>query len=353
MHPKTSLHHSRKPAFLTLFVFTAFLAGVCASPPLAAPGKSRFVQHLESGKKQTLVAYGTSLTAVGAWVDQLRAVAVQQFPGLPTIVNGAQGGANSDWGRKNLDEKVLAHKPDTVLIEFSVNDAVSKQKKPTAHARENLENMIDRILKANPDTEVILMVMNPAMGHTATARPNLTAFNQMYRDVAKERGLQLIDHFPEWEKLLKENPALFLECMPDAIHPMRHGSLQVSAPLVIRSLGFAPGMPDSSSEAPMERYLFMALMDKSKDGKVTNEEFLTHWTSQFEQTDTDANGTLSTDELHSAELLALFDANNDSQVTLGEYLPKFQPVFDRHADATSRTITIKPKPANPPTPDPA
>jgi len=42
--------------------------------------------------------------------------------------------------------------------------------------------------------------------------------------------------------------------------------------------------------------------------------------------------------LHSAELLAFFDTDNDSRVEIDEYLPKFQPLFERHADAVTRTI---------------
>ena len=77
-----------------LLAFAAFSASAFALPAEPLP-KSRFVQNLEAGRKQTLVAYGTSLSAIGAWVDQLRAVADQQFPGLSTVINGAQGGAAS------------------------------------------------------------------------------------------------------------------------------------------------------------------------------------------------------------------------------------------------------------------
>jgi len=128
---------------------------------LNAFGGSRLVSNLESGKKQTVVTFGTSLTAVGAWVDQLRAVLEQQYPGQITLINGAQGGANSDWGRGALDEKVLTHKPDTVFIEFSVNDAFALHQTSVAHARGNLVNMIERILAANPETEIILITTIP------------------------------------------------------------------------------------------------------------------------------------------------------------------------------------------------
>ena len=137
--------------------------------------RSRLVSNLEAGKKQTVVTYGTSLTKVGAWVDQLRAVLEQHYPGQVTLINGAQGGANSDWGRKSLDEKVTKHRPDTVFIEFAVNDAVASRRTSVQHARGNLESMIDRILKANPECEIILMVMNRPVAHTKQQRPNLAA----------------------------------------------------------------------------------------------------------------------------------------------------------------------------------
>ena len=330
---------SRQPAVQCVLVSTALLAVLGGFPPRAASATSRLVRNLEAGENQTLVAYGTSLTAVGAWVDQLRVVLDRQFPNQVTVVNAAQGGATSDWGLRNLDDKVLAHEPDTVLIEFSVNDAVTSPQTPVTHARENLETMIDRIAESNPDTEIILMVMNRPVGHTATARPNLASFNQMVRDVARARGLRLIDHFPAWEKLLAENPGQFLACVPDSIHPMRSGSLLVSTPLILRELGLPPAAADASRDEPLERYLFRSLMDADKDGKVTRGEFRNHWRRQFDKTDTDADGSLTEAELHSADLLAFFDADDDSRVEIDEYLPRFQPLFEQYADAAEQTIT--------------
>lgn len=71
-----------------------------------------------------------------------------------------------------------------------------------AQARTNLIMMIDGIRAQNPRAEIILQTMNPAWNspvganESATLRPNLPAYYQMYRDVAAERGLFLIDHFP-------------------------------------------------------------------------------------------------------------------------------------------------------------
>jgi len=309
---------------LLAVLFLGFSTGLRAAEP--AP-KSRFVENLEAGRKQTLVAYGTSLTAIGAWVDQLRAVLDQQFPGLATVVNGAQGGASSVWGREKLDEKVLAQKPDTVLIEFSVNDAVQKLNISPALARENLENLIDRILQANPDCEVILQVMNPPVGHTKTARPNLAVYDQIYRDVAKERGLRLIDHGPAWIELMKKDPARFMICNPDTIHPVRNGALEVSTPVVLAGLGLAPGNPAASSQDPCWRYM-RVLMDADKNGTVTRAEFDTFWAGHFTKSDTNGDGNLDAGEFHYEDLVRGLDTNHDGKLDRDEFVAPINPLFE-------------------------
>ncbi len=288
--------------------------------------KSRFVQNLKAGRKQTLVAYGTSLSAIGAWVDQLRVVADQQFPGLSTVINGAQGGANSDWGREKLEEKVLSQKPDTVLLEFSVNDAVGGDK-AVAHTRANLEHLIDRILQANPECEIILQVMNPPVGHTKTDRPNLAAHNQVYRDVAKERGLRLIDHHPAWMALMEKDPVRFMLLTPDLIHPARNGSLEISTPVVFAGLGLAPGNPSASTEDPCWKYL-RHLMNADKDPLATRAEFDAFWTMHFKKSDTNGDGILSAGEFHSEELARGLDKNHDGKLELPEYVATFVPLFE-------------------------
>lgn len=311
----------KRTATLTIILFAA-----CTLHAGEVATKTRFVQNLEAGKKQTLVTFGTSLTAVGAWVDQLRSVLDQQFPGQATVINGAQGGANSDWGRGALDEKVLAHKPDTVLIEFSVNDANARRKTSVDHARKNLEDMIGRILAANPDCEIILQVMNPPVAHTKTARPDIAAYDQMYRDVAAECGFLLIDHGPAWQKLLKTDPHSFLLCMPDTIHPLRSGSLKVSTPVVVSALGLEPGDPSASTEDRCGKYL-RGGMDKDKDRSVSLTEFDAFWTEQFGMSDVDDNGQLTAAELHSPELLGALDSDSSGSVDQAEYLAFFEPLY--------------------------
>jgi lysophospholipase L1-like esterase len=303
--------------------------------PIVAPNLmkqakgNRLIDRLQAGTKQTVVAYGTSLTAVGAWVDQLGEVFNQEFPGQVNLINGAQGGANSDWGVKNLKDKVLRHRPDCVFIEFSINDAVAVRRTSVEHARNNLNLMIDQILEKNPSCEIILMVMNPVFGNGKARRPNLTEFDNIYRTVAKERGFQLIDHGIAWNGLLKSDPQRFLFCIPDTVHPLRAGGLKVTTPIMAKALGLKSGNPKKNKSEPCFDYL-CRLMDKDKNRVVNRDEFDTFWKSKFDESDSDKNGKLSKKELLTDPLFEQLDEDKSNSISLEEYLAPIAPHFSRH-----------------------
>lgn len=199
-----------------------------------------FVARLQAGTPQKIVFYGTSLTHGGAWVPQLSGILEKRFPGLVTFANGAQSGEHSRWGVKNLDVRVLAQKPDVVFLEFSVNDATERFQFSLEESRRNLETMIDRILQANPRTDIILQVMNPVLdrppGH-AGHRPQLAAYQDIYRQVGRERGLLVIDHMPAWTRLLESDEKTFRAYVPDGLHPASKGYSEIVLPEILRRLG--------------------------------------------------------------------------------------------------------------------
>jgi len=215
------------------------LATVCMfSATLCHAGeKSRLVANLKAGKQQTVVTYGTSLTDGAPWVSELQSALERSYPGKAKIINSGKGAMWSGWGVENLDQRVIEKKPDTVLIEFSINDAYLPYKTSVQQARSNLVTMIDRILKPNPKCEVVLMVMNPPVGVHLERRPKIKEYNQMYRDLAKDRKLLLIDHYPNWEKILKESPELYKKYVTDGIHPGPEGCKNVITPEILKVLG--------------------------------------------------------------------------------------------------------------------
>jgi lysophospholipase L1-like esterase len=203
--------------------------------PLADP--CRFVANLEAGKAQTIVAYGTSLTAGSTWPSLVGARLDELAPGLATVVNAGQDGMASGWGLDHIDERVLSRRPDTVLIEFSINDAYVPYGISVAQARVNLWTMVNRCEREG--VEVILLLLNRPTGRPAVDRPMLAEYEAMYRDVASERGLRLIDLGQAWDEVRRDGAA-WRAFAPDGIHPNDLGSREVTAPNLLRGLGVSP-----------------------------------------------------------------------------------------------------------------
>jgi|GEM_PF-380030 len=206
-------------------------------------GESTLAAKLAAGEKQTLVVYGTSLTAGGAWVGQCKRAIEARHPGKLSLVNAASGGKWSTWGLTHFQKRVLDKKPDTLLIEFGINDAYLKYKTSVALARTNLVTMIERTQTALPDCEIVLMTMNPPIGVHLERRPDVRSYYAMYREVARARGLRLIDHEPNWNAVLKADPDRFNKFVPDGIHPGPLGCEKVITPQLLDSLGFGKADP--------------------------------------------------------------------------------------------------------------
>ncbi len=225
-----------------LLLMAAVLSSLQAVPPSqdAAPTPAVFLEKLKAGREQKIVYYGTSLTAAGPWRRILTDELSAKFPGQVTGRNAAGPGMHSGWGLRSVDERVIAHKPDVVFIEFSINDAVARFKLSPADARKNLNQMIDRIRAALPECEIILQVMNPVIDKPegdSGWRPHLKVYQDNYREVAAERGLLLVDHMPAWTHLLETDEETFRKYVPDGVHPIEAGYKHIVMPELRRKLG--------------------------------------------------------------------------------------------------------------------
>jgi len=101
----------------------------------------RFIRKLKSGRPQTIVAYGTSLTAGASWVGALQGALIAKYPKLAKVINSGEGEKCSIWGLQNLNERVIAKMPDAVFIEFSINDAHLPYKMTLDDSKNNLNKM--------------------------------------------------------------------------------------------------------------------------------------------------------------------------------------------------------------------
>ena len=261
----------------TLLVSCLICLGSIRVQAEAISGGARFIRELQAGHKITLVTMGTSLTAgqwrwpdvmVKEWLDK-------EFPGLVTFYNEGVSASSTSVGPGNNASlsglgklpAAVAHKPDVVFIEFGVNDAYTPYKINLATSKANLNRIIDGILAANPKTEVILMTMHPCRSHGGDGladRPHIDSYYQIYRDVAKERGLLLVDNEPNWKKILDADRAAFDRLVPDGVHPHLEGYRQVVLPELKATL-----MPGGAKEVDMDSpdKLFEAMVYTNASGQ--------------------------------------------------------------------------------------
>lgn|GEM_PF-647749 len=209
---------------------------------LVAGEPAGILEPLAAGEGVTVVTYGTSLTAGGAWVAALESWLETRYPGQVATINSGLSGRNSAEGVSQLQARVIDHQPDLVFIEFAMNDAFryddGTPSLSVAEARSNLESMIDSILAALPDCEIVLQTMNAAWdspagsNQSAALRPRLDDYYQMYREVAAKRRLRLVDHHPTWAALEQADRTAFEQAIPDGVHPTAAGLEAYMLPLL-------------------------------------------------------------------------------------------------------------------------
>lgn len=191
-----------------------------------------------------VVFYGTSLTRSGGWADVIGAEMQALNPELQ-FINTAEGGRESRWGREHFGERVIAHRPSLVFIEFAINDAVARFALPPEESAANLAAMLDMLRAAHPAAVPVLQIMNPVIdrpvGHDGH-RPALADYEALWREVARGRQLTLVDHGPAWAGLLTHDESAFRRAVPDGLHPTLAGYEQLMLPTLRSAIGL-PSVP--------------------------------------------------------------------------------------------------------------
>lgn len=150
----------------------------------------------------------------------------------------AKQGQVSRWGFENIG-RTVGLRPDAVLIEFCINDASFY---PNAdpydqitlqESRDWTLGMINAIRAGKPDTSIFLMTMNAPNSNNGqdTYRGALPQYYQQYREIAQEKGVGLIDNYPDW--LARGEAQSFIDT-PDGSHPELFALKEVLIPNVVR-----------------------------------------------------------------------------------------------------------------------
>lgn len=171
----------------------------------------------ENNGAKRILFFGDSLTA-GYGLEDIN----DAFPALIqskidslslgyTVINSGVSGETSAGGKSRINW-VLSQKVDIFILELGANDGLRGV--PLKETRENLQAIIDAVLKKSSTTKIILagMQLPPNMGIAYT-----TEFKTIFPELAKKNKLDLIPF------LLKDVGGIPDLNQADGIHPTVKG----------------------------------------------------------------------------------------------------------------------------------
>ena len=180
-------------------------------------GIPRFARLLRAGERATLVAFGTSLTLAGAYLDRLPGALRTAYPdSRVTLINRGRNGYMTLGAAFRVADDVLPHAPDLVTFEFAHNDVTQDV---IDYIPDALEGMIAQILRVAPRCEFVFVYL--ALPGLAKGGP--TSAMQAYEDVAQRYGIPSIDLATLSEALIASGAAIWygdetLALTEDGIH---------------------------------------------------------------------------------------------------------------------------------------
>ncbi|MFW6157175.1 MAG: SGNH/GDSL hydrolase family protein [Armatimonadota bacterium] len=193
------------------------------------PRPDSTVALLEAGESATIVCFGDSITGAyyhtgcrRAWADMLGIALQRLYPDAdPRMVNAGISGDTTRDGPGRIEDDVLAHRPDLVVVMFGIND-MSHSLTPAEYGS-NLSEIIQRCSAIG--SEVVLC--------TPTFRANYTmqlqqTFRNVVREVAAEHGLAVADMHGSFASLHADAPAAYELVMSDSVHPNMHGHKRIA-----------------------------------------------------------------------------------------------------------------------------
>lgn len=188
--------------------------------PLTRGAFAIFIYKAEmigTGPSSSIIAFGDSNTSGSYLPREFPEYPAHNWPALMGIKNAGISGNTTESALKRFEEDILSHHPSTVVMMFGINDALirSDTLKPQvskAQFEANLSNMVDEMESRN--IQVVLMTnipvveniyyqsqfsTNPGIEQLYTSKGGLRnwadSYNDIIRNVAKNKGVYLIDNY--------------------------------------------------------------------------------------------------------------------------------------------------------------
>ena len=195
-----------------------------AQPPATAdpppPTASASNSDTATDSRPVIVCFGDSLTAglgiepavsYPADLQHLLDAAGYRY----RVVNEGVSGDTTKDGLERID-RVLAHKPQIVVLEFGGNDGLRGL--PVSMAQRNIAAMIEQLQRNGARIALAGISLPPQYGTDYIAR-----FDAMYPALAKQFHLPLLPF------LLQNVYGVDGDIQPDGVHPTAQGAKQVAA----------------------------------------------------------------------------------------------------------------------------
>ncbi|MEO6908683.1 MAG: GDSL-type esterase/lipase family protein [Abditibacteriaceae bacterium] len=149
---------------------------------------------------------------------QLQKLLETQYPQCKfRVINAGKDGQNAEGGLEELENLVLPHSPDLVLIGYGLNDAAGGELAGLPEFSQALETLISRTREAT-DADIILLTPNMMPHRDNDKIPDewrhvtelflrlqkdgiLAAYAQCVRDVGAKNNVAVADVYAAWEEL--------------------------------------------------------------------------------------------------------------------------------------------------------
>ena len=172
-------------------------------------GMPNLFAKLEKGAPVTIAYYGGSITAGPGWRNFTLDWFAKHYPKAKiTELNASLGGSGSLVGVFRADHDLVAHKPDAVFIEFSLNDVADVRDRP-AEVAGALEGIVRKLRASKPDTDICLAYTLHSSGVDLLNQGKFSASVSLHESIAEHYGIPAIHMGVEAARMAKEDKLVF------------------------------------------------------------------------------------------------------------------------------------------------